>query len=114
MTHDYVINKLTCELIVETGCPEHISAYRRKIRQALDIGINHFTKDMEEVIMMDRFGKEIERFKGVSDASAKTGVRQSDISSVLIGRQHTAGGFIFRKASTLVLKPVKNGKEKVV
>ena len=51
MTHLEVINKLAGEMSRMTGEFDHIDVYRWYIRQALDIGINHFTKESEEIIM---------------------------------------------------------------
>ncbi len=107
MTQNEVINKLSMELAIKVGDFDNLNTYRWYIRQALVVGIDHFTKDMEEVIQMDRFGVEIGRFKGVTDAANKTGIRQSDISAVLTGVQHTAGGFIFMKERDKELIPAK-------
>lgn len=107
MTQDEVINKLSMEMAITVGDFDNLNTYKWYIRQALAIGIEHFTKDMEEVIQMDRFGEEIARYKGVTDASNKIGIRQGDISAVLNGVQHTAGGFIFMKTKDKELVPVK-------
>jgi hypothetical protein len=107
MTQGEVINKLSMELAVKVGDFDNLETFRWFIRQALCIGIDHFTKDMEEVIQMDRFGVEIARFKGVTDCSNKTGIRQSDISAVLSGAQHTTGGFMFIKAKDKELIPIQ-------
>ena len=98
MTRDKVINSLTLELVTITGDDEHMSIIRKYIGMTLDIGINHFTKDMEEVIAMDEWGNEIGRFKGVTDAAVKLGLKQYSISDVIAGRQHSTGGYLFAKA----------------
>lgn len=95
------------ELAVKVGDYDNLNTYRWFIRQALCIGIEHFTKDMEEVIQMDRNGVELARFKGVTDASLKLGIRQSDISAVLTGVQHSAGGFLFMKERDKELIPAR-------
>ena len=111
MTQSEVINKLAMELAIaidldnENGIQDHTPVYRWFIRQALDIGTNHFTKDVEEVVMLSKEGEEVARYKGVIDASIKTGIRQGDISAVLTGVQHTAGGFKFMKAKDWELVP---------
>jgi hypothetical protein len=107
MTQNEVINKLSMEMALLTGDLDNLNTYRWFIRQALDIGINHFTKDMEEIIQMDRFGEELGRFKGVTDCSQKTGIRQSDISAVLTGVQHSAGGFLFMRSKDKKLIPMQ-------
>jgi hypothetical protein len=106
MTHNEVITKLSIEMAMELGDFNHIYICRKFIQRALAIGVEHFEKDQEEVIQMDRFGTEIGRFKGVIDASKKTGIRQSDISAVLTGAQHTTCGFIFMKSRDKELIPM--------
>lgn len=108
MTRNKVINKLTLELVLLTGDTENMATIRRYIGMALDVGINHFTKDMEEVVVLDIFGHELDRFKGVTDAADKMGIKQSYISAVLTGQQHTAGGFRFMKAKDKILIPKTN------
>lgn len=103
MTQSEVINNLAMEEAVLLGDLDNLNTYRWFIRQALVIGIDHFTKDMEEIVQMDRFGEELGRYKGVTDASRKTGIRQGDISAVLTGIQHSAGGFFFMKSKNKVL-----------
>jgi len=103
MTREYVINKLTCELVIITGDTDNMVSYRKHIAMALDIGINHFTKDMEEVVALDKWGNETGRFKGVTDAAEKLGIPQPYISAVLSGQQHTAGGYRFIKAKDRIL-----------
>jgi hypothetical protein len=105
MTQNEVINKLSMELAVKVGDFDNLNTYRWFIRQALVIGIDHFTKDMEEIIQMNHSGVEITRYKGVLEASRKTGIRQGDISAVLTGVQHSAGGFIFMKSKDRELVP---------
>jgi hypothetical protein len=107
MTQNEVINRLSLELAVKVGDFDNLNTYRWFIRQALVIGTDHFTRDMEEIVQMDQFGKEIDRFKGVTDCSRKTGIRQGDISAVLTGIQHSAGGFLFIKAKDKELIPIK-------
>ena len=62
---------------------------------ALSIGIEHYTVDMEEIVALYRDGVEAGRFKSVKDASDKMGVTYQNITAVLNGRQHTAGGLLF-------------------
>ena len=95
MTHMEVINKLSFEMLQITGDLDHIDTYRWFIRQALDIGINHFTKDSEEVIAMTRDGVERGRFKSLREASNVLGIDRRNIQHVLAGLNHTAGGYQF-------------------
>jgi hypothetical protein len=105
MTQGEVINKLSVEMAVKLEDFDKLNICRKYIQMALAVGVEHFTKDMEEIIQMDRFGVEIARFKGITDASIKIGMRQGDISAVLTGQQHTAGGFIFMKSKDKELVP---------
>jgi hypothetical protein len=106
MTQNEVINKLSIEMALELGDFDYFTICRKFIQRSLVIGTDHFAIDMEEVIQMDRFGTEIDTFKSVGEASKKTGIRQGDISAVLTGVQHTAGGFIFMKSKDKELVPV--------
>jgi hypothetical protein len=105
MTRTKVINQLTLELVSLTGAAEHMTTMRRYIEMALDVGINHFTKDMEEIVVLDQYGHEVNRFKGVTDAADKMCIKQACISAVLSGQQHTAGGYRFIKAEDRKLIP---------
>lgn len=87
------------------GDLDTLQTCRTYIQMALSIGVEHFTKDMEEIIQMDRNGVEMGRFKSVTDASVKTGIPQYQLSAVLTGIQHTAGGFIFIKVKDKELIP---------
>lgn len=107
MIQNEVINKLSMELAMALGDLDTLQTCRTYIRMALAIGIDHFTKDMEEIVQMDRFGEEIARFKSVTEASVKSGIRQGDISAVLTGLQHSAGGFLFMKEKDKELVPAK-------
>ena len=95
MTHNEVIDKLAKEMILITGETDHLNTYRWFIRQALVIGVEHYTKEMEEIIAMDKWGGEQGRFKGVRDASEKLGIPRGNIYQVLEGRRPSAGGFRF-------------------
>lgn len=48
------------------------------------------------VSQYDTDGAYIQSFKSIVEASEKTGIKRSDISTVLSGRQHVAHGFQFR------------------
>jgi len=107
MTQSEVINKLSMEMALALGDLDTLQTCRTYIQMALAIGIEHYTKDMEEIIQMDRFGVELDRFKSVSEAVEKTGIPQNYISSVLTGQQHTTGGFIFMRARDKQLIPAR-------
>lgn len=107
MTQSEVINKLSMEMALALGELDHLQTCRTYIQMALSIGIEHYTKDMEEIVQMDSFGNELGRFKSVTEAAERTGIHQSYISAVLIGQQHTTGGFIFMKAKDKELVPAR-------
>ena len=97
MTIDEVTNKLTFELVTQTGHLEDREICWQYIRYALIIGIEHFTKEMKEVIALDKLGNEVGRYKGVREASVKLKISRGNIYQVLEEKRHTAGGLIFVK-----------------
>lgn len=107
MTQNEVINKLSMEMALDLGDLDTLQTCRIYIQMALYIGIEHYTKEMEEVIMMDHFGIEIARYKSAQDASEKTGINRPSISEVMSGKIHSAGGFIFMKSKDKELIPAK-------
>lgn len=109
MTQSEVIDKLTKELCLAQGTFDYFQQNRIYIQMALAVGIEHFTKDMEEVVVLYKDGSEAGRFKGVTDASIKLGIPQSQISDALRGAQHTAGGLMFMKTKDYELVP-RNSK----
>lgn len=78
---------------------------------ALSIGIEHYTKEMEEIVSLYMDGTEAGRFKSVMEAAEKLGITQSGISNVLTGRCHSAGGLIFMKTRDYEL--VERNKERL-
>lgn len=105
MLQSEVINKLSRECCLALGDFDHYKTIRTYIQMALSIGVEHYTKDMTEVIAFWKDGIEAGRFKSVEEASKKLGIRQSDISSVLTGVQHSAGGLMFMKSKDYDLIP---------
>lgn len=97
MTEGEVVNKLSHECCLALGDFDHFQTVRTYIQMALRVGIEHYAKDEEEVIALYRDGTEAGRFKGVKDAAIKLGIAQSNISRVLTGKIHTAGGLKFIK-----------------
>ncbi len=51
------------------------------------------------VIQMDEYGNIIETHKSLTIAARKTNTSKSNISRVLKGKQHSAGGFLWRKVN---------------
>ncbi|HNX37502.1 MAG TPA: hypothetical protein PL124_05470 [Candidatus Cloacimonadota bacterium] len=107
MTVNEVIKKLSMEMAVALGELDHLPTCRRYISMALSIGIEHYTKDMEEIVVMTHQGEEVARFKCVTEVERKLGIKQSYVSAVLNGTQHSAGGFLFIKARDKELIPEK-------
>ena len=97
MLQSEVINKLSRECCLAMGDFDYFKTVRIYIQMALSIGIEHYTKDMEEVVALYRDGVEAGRFKSEKDAAEKLGIAYQNISAVLEGRQHTAGGLMFMR-----------------
>jgi len=111
MIQSEVIDKLARECCLALGDFDHFMTVRTYIQMALSIGIEHYTKDMEEVVAIYRDGVEAGRFKSIKDASDKLGIAYQNISTVLEGRQHTAGGLMFMKTKDYEL--VEREKERL-
>jgi len=107
MTVSEVVNKLAMEQALALGDLDSLPTCRRYIQMALSIGIEHFAKHMDEIIVMTRSGEEVGRYKSVSDCAVQIGIPKSYISAVLNGRRHSAGGFIFMKSKDKELVKTK-------
>jgi hypothetical protein len=105
MTRAYVIEKLSKEcwdkLSRECGLTaanlESYLTVRAYIQIALVVGMEYFTKDMTEVIVINKNGSIQGQYKGITEAAKKLKIQQRDISAVLTGRQKTAGGYKFMR-----------------
>ena len=97
MTRDTVINQLSIELATLCEAETHLNTIRRYIDMAIDVGTIHFSLSPEEIIALDKNGREVDRFKSSFEAAEKLGIESSNIRSVLCGIRHSAGGFIFIK-----------------
>lgn len=84
---------------------DHLQTCRTYIQMALSIGIDHFTKNMEEIIAMDPQGREVGRYKNILEIERELGVKESNVHHVLAGRNHTAGGYIFIRSKDKELIP---------
>jgi len=62
---------------------------------------------MVPVVQCDLNGNEIARYKSVTDASEKTGIRRSTISGVITGTYKQAGGFIWVYEKDFPIKDIK-------
>lgn len=107
MTQAEVINKLSMEMAMALGDLETLQTCRTYIQMALSIGLEHFTKDSQEIICMNYSGEEIARFKSTREASLKLGVDRRNIDHVLRGCCQSAGGYKFMKAKDKELVPMK-------
>jgi hypothetical protein len=105
MTQSEVISKLSHECCLAMGDFDYFQTVQTYIQMALRVGIEHFTKDMEEIVALYKDGTEAGRFKSVENASRTLGVTYQNISAVLTGRQHTAGGLMFVKTKDYELIP---------
>jgi hypothetical protein len=97
MIQSEVINKLARECCLALGDFDHFTTVHTYIQMALSIGIEHYTKDMEEIVAMYRDGVEAGRFKSIREAERKLGIDRRNINQVLRGAAHSAGGLIFIK-----------------
>ena len=95
MILDEVVNKLALELMNRTGNIGHAPLYREFLNMAVIIGMEHFTPDMIEIVALLKDGAEAGRYKCTAEASRKLGIAQGNITAVLEGRRHTAGGYLF-------------------
>jgi hypothetical protein len=107
MTHNEVINKLSMEMALALGDLDTLQTCRVYIQMALTIGINHFTKNMEEIIALDSEGREVGRYRSIMEIEKALGVKESNVHHVLAGRNHTAGGYIFIRSKDKELIPAK-------
>jgi hypothetical protein len=107
MTQSYVINKLSIEMAVELEDFDKLWLCRKYIQIALSIGLEHFDKDMDEIIQMSYTGEELGIYKSTIEAEQKTGIDRRRISAVTSGKEHSAGGFIWIKSKDKELVPVK-------
>ena len=105
MTQGEIINKLSMECALALGELNHLQTIRTYIQMALSIGIDHFRKEMEEIVVLDMHGVECGRYKSIMDAERKLGIREANIHQVLSGQNHTAGGFMFMRAKDYELVP---------
>ena len=110
MTQGEVISKLTRECCLAMGEFDYYDTIRIYIQMALSVGIEHYTKDMEEVVALYKDGREAGRFKSTTEAANKLGIPQSSVSSVVSGNQHTAGGLKFIKTKEYELFKRKDTK----
>jgi hypothetical protein len=111
MIQSEVINKLSRECCLAMGDFDYFKTVRTYIQMALSIGIEHYTKDMEEVVAMYKDGVEAGRFKSEKEAADKLGITYQNIAAVLQGRQHTAGGLLFMRTRDYEL--VERNKERL-
>jgi hypothetical protein len=107
MTQNEVINKLSMEMALALGDLDHLRTCKFYIQMALAIGIDHFTKEMEEIIIMNYDGQEIDRLKSLTDCETKLGIYKSQISEVLSGKRFSAGGLRFQKVKDKELVPAR-------
>jgi len=107
MTQNEVVNKLSIELAIRLGDLDYLQLCRQYIQMALVIGTEHFPRDIEEIVVMNKHGVEIERLESISECEKLLGVSHESITAVLDGRQFTAGGLRFQKVIYKELIPAK-------
>jgi hypothetical protein len=98
MTQSEVVNKMSKEMALELGGLEYLRICKFYINMAVTIGLECYSKNMEEIIAMTCDGVEVGRYPGLREASRQLGIAEGGISNVIAGRHHTAGGLMFMKA----------------
>jgi len=113
MLQSEVINNLSMECAIACGDFDHLQTIRTYIQMALSIGVDHYTKEMEEIVVLDTHGIEAGRYKSIVEASKQLGIHEENISAVLNGRQHTAGGYMYMKTKDYELIKRKKSKNPI-
>jgi len=114
MLQSEVINKLSHECCLAMGDFSYFKTIQIYIQMALSIGVEHYTKEMEEIVVTTHDGTEIGRYKSIVETSKQLGIFQEGISAVLNGRQQTAGGYKFMKAKDYDLIPRKTSIPRLI
>jgi hypothetical protein len=100
-----VVSKLSHECCLALGDFDHFQTVQAYIQMALCVGLEHFKKEMEEIVVLTHDGVEIGRYKSEMEASDKLGVHRESILAVANGRRYSAGGYRFMKARDFDLIP---------
>jgi len=107
MTRTVVLKKLTEEtiLLLKNSLTAEVFDYaiiESQLNKAIDIGSSKFkyrtTNNSKKrcVIQLDKFGKKINSFESIADASRQTGAPKEGISLTCSEKRHSAGGFIWK------------------
>jgi len=105
MLQSEVINKLSRECCLAMGDFSYFKTVKIYIQMALAVGVDHYNKEMEEVVAMDQWGVEAGRFKSTQEASDKLGVHRTCIVDCMAGRIQWAGGLKWMKVKDYELVP---------
>ena len=97
MLQSEVINKLSRECCLAMGSFDYFKTVRIYIQMALAVGVEHYAKEMEEIVVLDMNGTECGRYKSIVETAEKLGLFAENISAALNGRQQTSGGFKYIK-----------------
>ena len=113
MLQSDVIQKLTveCHTLVIHDPDNAFVTIRKYIQMALVVGLEHFSTNMDEVVVLDHNGVEQGIYKSTQEASEKLGVYRKNITAVLGGRRPTAGGYKFIKRKDYKL--LRRSSEKI-
>lgn len=64
-------------------------------------GKNEFPKNRKrKVLQYSSEGEYIAEYDGAIDAENATGIKRQNISKVILGKRHTAGGYIWKKGGS--------------
>lgn len=107
MTHEEVVKKISMECAVALGELNHLNTIYYYVNMAVCVGRDHFTNDMDEVVALDHLGKEQGVFKSTQEAADKLGLNRQNITAVLNGRKHSAGGYLFMKRKDFTSSLIK-------
>jgi hypothetical protein len=97
MLQSEAVKKINTEMTLELGGLEYLRICKFYINMAMVVGLECYSKNMEEIIAMNCDGIEVGRFPGLREAERNLGISAGGISNVLAGRHHTAGGLMFMK-----------------
>lgn len=103
MTIEEVKKKLVFEMIQLTGHFEDQEIYDTYIQRALVVGMEYFKPGNRQIVAINESGVEVGRFNTIVQAAKYLKIHRSNISKVLLGKRHLAGGltFIFYKPINL-------------
>lgn len=111
MTVDEVTDKISVELALYLDRVGDLPHIKRIVRMAITVGIEYFSKDMEEIMLLNKKGELVKVFKSINDTATVLETDRSIIQRVLAGKRHSIRGYILRKVQNKPLKKIKDVTE---